>query len=352
MTNITPPIPVTVLTGYLGAGKTTLLNRILSEKHGKKYAVIVNEFGEVGIDNDLIIEADEEIYEMSNGCVCCTIRGDLIRVIGGLVRRSGRFDGILVETTGLADPAPVAQTFFTDRDIAAKTKLDSVITLVDAYHVCEQLKNSPEVEQQIAFADCLVLNKIDLVEAADIEGIKHLLHTLNPFARILAAERSEVKLEDILGFGGFDLNKILELTPDFLTAEEEEAAASEGHVHGDGCGCASCSSAAHENPRFRHDTAISSVSLTTEKPLDGDKIQNWISELSATKGPDLLRYKGIFSFDGEDKRIVIQGVHMMIEGTVLAPWPEGAQRYSRLVLIGRNLDPQRLRVEFLACVKR
>lgn len=350
MTETMPKIPVTVLTGYLGAGKTTLLNRILSEKHGKKYAVIVNEFGEIGIDNDLIVESDEEIYEMSNGCVCCTVRGDLIRVIGGLMRRAGQFDGILVETTGLADPAPVAQTFFTDKEIAAKTKLDSVITLVDAYHVCEQLERAPEVEQQVAFADCIVLNKTDLVAADEIEGIKAMLHKINPFARILTTARGEVKLGEILGLGGFDLNKILEMTPDFLTVEEEEA---QGHVHGDDCGCASCvSGAPSSDPRFAHDSAIRSVSLTTEKPLDGNKLQNWIGELSATKGSDLLRYKGIFNFDGEDRRIVIQGVHMMLEGTVLPPWPEDAKRFSRLVLIGRNLNAQELRVDFLSCIKR
>ncbi|MGE4350805.1 MAG: GTP-binding protein [Bdellovibrionales bacterium] len=351
MTDTLSKIPVTVLTGYLGAGKTTLLNRLLSEKHGKKYAVIVNEFGEIGVDNDLIVEADEEIYELSNGCVCCTVRGDLIRVLSGLMRRAGQFDGILLETTGLADPAPVAQTFFTDRDVAAKTRLDSVIALVDAYHVRDQLKNAPEVEQQIAFADCVVLNKTDLVAAEEVEGIKGMIQKLNPFARILAASRGDVPLDEIVGLGGFDLNKILEMEPDFLSAEEQEEHAHTHHTHEAGCSCEACS-AAHADPRFAHASDISSVSLTTEKPLDGAKLQDWIGELSAKKGQDLLRYKGIFQFDGEDRRIVIQGVHMMLEGTVLPPWGKGEKRFSRLVLIGRNLNPQALRVEFLSCIKR
>jgi G3E family GTPase len=347
MTEAPKKIPVTVLTGYLGAGKTTLLNRLLSDNHGKKYAVIVNEFGEIGIDNDLIIESDEEIYEMSNGCVCCTVRGDLIRVISGLMRRAHLLDGILIETTGLADPAPVAQIFFTDRDIAAKTQLDSVIALVDAYHLREQLKTAPEVEQQIAFADSIVLNKLDLVDPADVDGILSMIRHINPFAKVLTATRGDVDLSKLMDVGGFDLTKTLDMSPEFLTVEEEAT-----HEHAEGCSCHECASHAPVDPRFRHDSDICSLSLATEKPLDGNKLQNWIGELSATRGQDLLRYKGIFSFDGEDKRIVIQGVHMMLEGKVLSPWKEGEKRYSRFVLIGRNLDAQRLRVEFLGCLKR
>jgi len=348
-------IPVTVLTGYLGAGKTTLLNRILSESHGRKYAVIVNEFGEIGIDNDLIVSSDEEIYEMSNGCVCCTVRGDLIRVIGGLLRRGRNLDGILLETTGLADPAPVAQTFFTDRDIAERTSLDSVITLVDALNLKTQLTVSPEVEQQIAFADAIILNKTDLVkpeEAADCEAI---IHSINPFAALFKAARGDVPLDKVLGVGGFDLEKIMARAPDFLEAPEEPA--SEEHVHGPDCGCGEeegfgCNMGASSRASvFRHDSAISSVSLIHDKPLDETKLQNWLAELTATKGQDLLRFKGILDLAGVDKRIVIQGVHMMMEGGALSPWPEGVRRVSRMVFIGRNLDAQRLRVDFLACVK-
>src|SRR5580692_7924579 len=202
--------PVTVLTGYLGAGKTTLLNRILTEDHGKRYAVIVNEFGEIGIDNDLIVGADEEVFEMSNGCVCYTVRGDLIRVLQGLAKRKGGFDAIVIETTGLADPGPVAQTFFVDEDVKAKTVLDSVTTVVDAKHVLARLDDSREAREQIAFADQIVLNKTDL---ATVEA---RLRRLNPLAPIHRAQRSNVALAAILGRGGFDLERILDLEPEFL----------------------------------------------------------------------------------------------------------------------------------------
>ena len=347
--------PVTVITGFLGAGKTTLLNRILSESHGRKYAVIVNEFGEIGIDNELIVSSDEEIYEMSNGCICCTVRGDLIRVISGLLRRSTVFDGILVETTGLADPAPVAQTFLTDRDIAARTKLDSVIALVDAAHVRAQIQTTPEIEQQVAFADCIVLNKTDLVDAQALEECEKTLRRLNPFATLYKVSRGEMDVRKLLGLGGFDLSRILETMPTFL--EEQEAGDHDhGSDHADDCECGCCMGGASQAPNaqasFRHDRGISSLSLVTDKPLDADKLQNWMGDLTATNGQDLLRYKGIFHFAGEDRRIVIQGVHMMMEGSALSPWPEGKPRFSRLVLIGRNLNPQQLRVDFLACVKK
>lgn len=351
MSTATHKVPVTVLTGFLGAGKTTLLNRILSEPHGKKYAVIVNEFGEIGIDNELIVSSDEEIFEMSNGCVCCTVRGDLIRVIGGLLRRSGSFDGILLETTGLADPAPVAQTFFTDRDIAARAKLDSVICVVDALHLPAQLQAGPEPENQIAFADILILNKTDCVEAAALQDVETALRTINPLARLIRAERGNVALNQILGQGGFDLDAILEKTPDFLAAEET-------HEHGDSCGCHhthhhddSCGCGCHDKgDHFRHATDISSVSLATDKPLNGTKLQNWLADLAATKGGDLLRYKGILNLEGEDNRIVIQGVHMMMEGGALAPWPAEMKRQSRMVFIGHNLDEAALREGFMACL--
>src|SRR3984885_34333 len=225
-------IPVTVLTGYLGAGKTTLLNRILSENHGKKYAVIVNEFGEIGIDNDLIIGADEEVFEMNNGCVCCTVRGDLIRILQGLMKRKGGFDAIIVETTGLADPGPVAQTFFVDEDVKAKTQLDSVTAVVDAKHVLLRLSDSKEALEQIAFADQIVLNKTDLVSEDDLRMIEARLRRLNPLAPIHRAQRSNVPLEAILGRGGFDLDRIVEMEPEFLNPPHGEA----GHMHDDHCG--------------------------------------------------------------------------------------------------------------------
>src|SRR3954471_16253260 len=235
MTNTAPAvsgkIPVTVLTGYLGAGKTTLLNRILTEEHGKRYAVIVNEFGEVGIDNDLVVGADEEGFEMNNGCVCCTVRGDLIRVLQGLMKRKGGFDAIVVETTGLADPGPVAQTFFVDEDVKAKTRLDSVTTVVDAKHLPLRLKDSKEAAEQIAFADQIILNKTDLVTEAELAEVERAIRTLNPLAPIRRAERSNVPLDAILGRHAFDLARVTELQPDFLNPAHGEA----GHVHDEDC---------------------------------------------------------------------------------------------------------------------
>ena len=211
-----PQVPVTVLTGYLGAGKTTLLNRILSEQHGKKYAVIVNEFGELGVDNDLVVNADEEVFEMNNGCICCTVRGDLIRIIEGLMKRKDKFDGILVETTGLADPGPVAQTFFTDDDVKAKTKLDAIVTVVDAKHFLGQLEQGDEAEEQVAFADVILLNKTDLVSGDELKKVEGKIKAINPYARIHKTEKSKIELDAILDKGAFDLKRILEFEPDFL----------------------------------------------------------------------------------------------------------------------------------------
>src|ERR1700722_8273393 len=255
--------PVTVLTGYLGAGKTTLLNRILTEDHGKRYAVIVNEFGEIGIDNDLIVGADEEVFEMSNGCVCCTVRGDLIRVLQGLAKRKGGFDAIVIETTGLADPGPVAQTFFVDEDVKAKTVLDSVTTVVDAKHVLARLDDSREAREQIAFADQIVLNKTDLVTEDELAAVEARLRRLNPLAPIHRAQRSNVPLAAILGRGGFDLERILDLEPEFLNPAHGEA----GHVHDEHCEDGQDHNHGHDHDpdhghgEARHDDDIKGVSL-------------------------------------------------------------------------------------------
>ena len=344
-------IPVTVLTGYLGAGKTTLLNRILSEPHGKKYAVIVNEFGEVGIDNDLVVGADEEIFEMNNGCICCTVRGDLIRIISGLMRRAQGFDGILIETTGLADPGPVAQTFFADADIAARAKLDSIVTVVDARYLPKRLKDSKEAQEQIAFADVILLNKTDLVSVDELKKVEHAIRHINGFAKIVHTERCKVPLDQVLGLGSFDLNEILKHEPDFLGAEKH----ARDHEHGEHCHDDHCDHPDHDHPHHdhkahdhEHDSSIESLSLIAEKPLDSVKFENWIGELRANKGQDLLRYKGILDMAGSDARLAIQGVHMMMEGSNLSPWKPGEKRKSRLVFIGRNLDKDALAKGFAA----
>jgi G3E family GTPase len=344
--------PVTVLTGYLGAGKTTLLNRILSEDHGKKYAVIVNEFGEVGIDNDLIVGADEEVFEMNNGCVCCTVRGDLIRVVQGLMKRKGGFDAIIVETTGLADPGPVAQTFFVDEDVRAKTQLDSVTTVVDAKHLMLRLADSKEAAEQIAFADQIILNKTDLVTEDELVEVERAIRRLNPLAPIHRAQRSNVPLDMVLGRGSFDLGRITDLEPDFLNPAHGEA----GHVHTEDCDHDHDhhhhhDHDGHDHGHHGHDidaSGIRGVSLTSEKPINGQRITQWLNDVLQTQGPDILRAKGIIDVAGEDRRLVFQAVHMILEGDFQGPWRDGDKRYSRLVFIGRNLDEAKLREGFLA----
>ena len=342
--------PVTVLTGYLGAGKTTLLNRILSEPHGKKYAVIVNEFGEIGIDNDLIVGADEEVFEMNNGCVCCTVRGDLIRVVQGLMKRQtrggGGFDGIVIETTGLADPGPVAQTFFVDEEVRAKAKLDSVTTVVDAKHILLRLSDSREAAEQIAFADQIVLNKTDLVSEGDLALIEARLRRLNPLAPIHRATRSDVPLEAILGRGGFDLDRILTLEPEFLNPAHGEP----GHVHDDHCDDHDHDHGhEHHHHDHQHDDDIKGVALSIDRPVDAQKVTAWLNDLLAKQGPDILRAKGILDVKGEARRLVFQAVHMILEGDFQREWKPGEARCSRMVFIGRNLDEALLRVGFQAC---
>ena len=317
----TSQVPVTVLTGFLGAGKTTLLNRILTEQHGRKYAVIVNEFGEQGIDNDLVVDADEEVFEMNNGCICCTVRGDLIRILSGLMKRADKLDAIIVETTGLADPAPVAQTFFVDQDVADRTKLDAIVTVADAVHLSSQLTEHHEAEEQIAFADVILLNKVDLVDESGLDRVKDRIKKINPFAKIINTTRCSAPLDEVVGLNAFSLDRILEVEPDFLESDHD-----------------------HE-----HDDDVTSLSFVSDTPLDKEKFQDWFGNLLRTKGQDILRSKGILNFKGEEERYVFQGVHMLMDASPMGPWPKGKDRSSRVVFIGRDLDNMNLKEGFDNC---
>ncbi len=339
MTALSPAdgkIPVTVLTGYLGAGKTTLLNRILTEPHGKKYAVIVNEFGEIGIDKDLVVGADEEVFEMNNGCICCTVRGDLIRIIEGLMKRRGKFDAIIVETTGLADPAPVAQTFFIDQDVSDKARLDAVVTVADAKWLIERLADAPEAKNQIAFADVILLNKTDLVTPQELAEVERRIRTINPYASLHRTQKAAVPLEAVLGRNAFDLDRILEIEPAFLETDDAH-----DHDHGDG-------HHHHGGLHHHHDDEIQSVAIALGE-VDPERFMPWISDLIQREGPNILRSKGILAFSREPRRFVFQGVHQILDGDLQREWKPGEERRSRLVFIGRDLDAEAIRRGAEAC---
>jgi G3E family GTPase len=356
-------IPVTVLTGYLGAGKTTLLNRILSEDHGHKFAVIVNEFGEIGIDNDLVVGADEEVFEMNNGCICCTVRGDLIRIVEGLMKRRGKFDAIIVETTGLADPAPVAQTFFVDDDVQERSRLDAVVTVADAKWLSARLKDAPEAKNQIAFADVIILNKMDLVSEDEAREVEGRIRAINPYAKLHKTTKCQVPLDAVLGRNAFDLERILEIEPEFLECgpdcdhpdhDHDHHHHDHGHDHGHhhhhdhGHGHGHHHHH-HGGLKVYHDEEMQSVSVLVDGDLDPNKFMPWINDLVQREGPNILRSKGILSFKDDPKRFVFQGVHMILDGDSQRDWKPGERRESKVVFIGRHLKEDELRKGVESC---
>jgi G3E family GTPase len=292
------------------------------------------------------VGADEEIFEMNNGCICCTVRGDLVRIISGLMRRKGKFDAIIVETTGLADPAPVAQTFFMDDGVGAKAKLDAVVTVADAKWLKERLKDAPEAKNQIAFADVILINKTDLVGADDLRELEMRIRAINPYAKLHRTERCQVPLLEVLGRKAFDLDRILDIEPEFLTADgdgHDHAHGGHDHVH------------AHDDGHHRHglkhyhDEDVQSVALRTDKPLDPDKFFPWVQDLVAKEGPSILRAKGILAFKDDPDRFVFQGVHMILDGDHQRPWGADEKRESRIVFIGRKLPEEMIRKGFASC---
>jgi G3E family GTPase len=311
-------IPVTLLTGYLGAGKTTVLNHLLEHRRDKRFAVIVNEFGDIGVDGELIETGSEELIELSSGCICCVVRGDLIRTLRRLLKREARLHGILIETTGVANPSPVIQTFFADQTLAAQCRLDAVVTVVDALNIARQLQSGTDAQDQIALASVILLNKT--AGLGKTHETLAQLRALNPFAPIVQIDRGKVDPSLVTDTDAFELERIDER---FKTLELDH-----GHVARDGIG---------------------TLALTTDHPLDEAHLQRWLQDLLAVHGANILRTKGIIWVDGNNRKLVVQAVHKLLEGDYISKWDHPGPRTSRLIFIGRNLDADALRAGFLNC---
>ena len=318
MNDISQKIPVTVITGDLGAGKTSLLNHLLVNNNEKKLAVIVNEFGEIGIDSDLVLRSDEEILEMNNGCICCNIRGDLVRIIENIIINFGQTEQIIIETTGLADPAPIIQSFWIEETLIKKTKLDSLITVVDSFHFNKH-KDCPHVRKQISFADVILLNKTDLINIEDQKNIEEYLNILNPLAKFIKTKFSAPN-EILFNIGGFDLSNALKIDPLFLISNNH-----------------------------KHSKDINAICIKNNQIINGDLFNKWIYKYAQFNGENLYRYKGIINLDNEPRRFVFQGVHMTLDGRPGKPWEEGEERINQVVFIGRNLDDIEIKSGFNSC---
>jgi G3E family GTPase len=337
------PIPTTILTGFLGAGKTTLLNRILREEHGLRIAVIENEFGQENIDNEILVQdSSEQIVEMNNGCICCTVRGDLIVALTNLAQKRAAgeisFDRVVIETTGLANPGPVAQTFFVDEEVGAHYMLDAVVTVVDARHAMDQLDRHEEARRQVGFADKILLSKLDLVDAAAVEALKVRLTRINPRAPISTSDFGRAPIAEVLDLRGFNLNDKLELDPDFLRAEEHAhhdhdhdhgACGEHGHVHTEAC--------AHDHHHAHHSDDIAAFVFKSERPFDPERLDQFLGSMVQVFGPSMLRYKGVLAMQGADRKVVFQGVHQIMGSDLGAKWEAGEPRGSKMVFIGKNL---------------
>ncbi|MEW5882449.1 MAG: GTP-binding protein [Pseudomonadota bacterium] len=355
-----PHVPVTVLTGFLGAGKTTLLNRILREQHGHRIAVIENEFGPEGVDNELLIaDTDEQIVEMNNGCICCTVRGDLVRILADLKDKREKgllgFDRVIIETTGMANPGPVTQTFFMEDNISSYYLLDGVITVVDAKHGHDTLDAQPEAQNQVGFADRILLSKTDLVDADELASLRERLVRMNPRAPIKPVHMGQVPIGEILDIRGFNLNAILEIDPDFLAADHPDAAKARheaGYDCGHDCDHDHDHHHHHGHGHHHHDDAIKAFVFQSDRPFDPAKLEDYMGALTQVYGQDMLRYKGVLFMDGSPRRMIFQGVHMLMGADVGRPWGREEKPASKIVFIGRNLPKDAILKGLEACLAR